>query len=122
MSEVKTPFEYGKMEVVHHNSRESGLYVGTRIGAVEQDEEEPYDFETVAERVAACWNGCRRIADPSAVEDLLAALQGLLAVIADSDRHMPPSSVRLLGIVSSKQEFAAVDAARAALRKVTGGT
>jgi hypothetical protein len=43
------------------------------------------------------------------------ALAGLLGVIVDSDQREQPSAVRLLGIVSGRPEFAAVDAARAAL-------
>lgn len=52
--------------------------------------------------------------------ELLAALQGLLAAIVDSDQRPQLSSMRLLGIVSGKPAFEAIDAARAAIRKATG--
>jgi len=74
------------------------------------------------QQMADAMNACEGLADPSAVPDLLAALRGLLAVINDSDQREPKQSMRLLSIVSGKPEFAAVDAARSAIRKATGTT
>ena len=56
----------------------------------------------------------------AAAPDLLAALEGLLAVIHDSDRRPVPSSMRMLSIVSGQPEFAAIDNARTALKNAKG--
>lgn len=49
------------------------------------------------------------------VAELEAGLRNLLAVISDSDQRKHPSSMRLLGIVSGRPEYEAIDAARALL-------
>jgi hypothetical protein len=52
--------------------------------------------------------------------DLLAACKRLLAAIHDSDQRERPSSMRLLSVVSGKPEFAAIEAARAAIARAEG--
>ena len=51
------------------------------------------------------------------VRELVAALSELVSLIRDSDQERPPSSMRLVGIVTDKRTCAALDAARAALAK-----
>jgi phosphopantetheinyl transferase len=55
-------------------------------------------------------------------DELRAALQGLLAVIVDTDQRPQPSSMRMVAIVSGRPEFDAIDAARAAIAKAKGDT
>ena len=68
-------------------------------------------------REEECAANARLIA---AVPALLAACEALLTVIHDSDQRQNPSAMRMLSIVSGEPEFAAVDAARAAIAKAKG--
>lgn len=69
----------------------------------------------VAPWPAAAERICKELQEENAT--LLAALKELVAVIHDSDQRKHSSSMRLLSIVSGKPEYAALDAARAAIVK-----
>ncbi|HEY1187916.1 MAG TPA: hypothetical protein VGE74_09675 [Gemmata sp.] len=51
---------------------------------------------------------------------LLAACEELIPLIRDSEYEKPPSSMRLVSIVSDKKTFAALDAMRKAINEAKG--
>jgi hypothetical protein len=74
------------------------------------------DVPTTTSQTLAAWILAKDYERLAAERDeLRAALQGLLAVIVDTDQRPQPSSMRMLAIVSGRPEFDAIDAARAAL-------
>lgn len=62
-------------------------------------------------RLAACWNACEQLADPSAVPALVEALEALLAIDDDPERSWED--------IRTGDEL---DDARAALRRARGET